>query len=200
MKLKSVNREDYLACSHYIDYEDPDIKKLAADLAVGCQTRTEIARNIFHYVRDQIRHTLDIKGSKVTAAASEVLAEGHGICYSKVNLFAALLRSRGIPAGFCYQRLILGETPDTGYCIHALSGVYIEEIDRWIRLDTRGNKEGVNARFSLEEEYLAFPARAEYGEKDYDTIYPEPLDIIINTLKNNKDAMEMCMNSLPAEL
>ena len=33
-------------------------------------------------------------------------------------------------------------------------------------MHTRGNKEGVNAQFSLEEEQLAFPIRVEKGEED----------------------------------
>lgn len=46
----------------------------------------------------------------------------------------------GIPAGICYQRLTLGDTPESGYCIHALNAVYMKRLDRWIRLDARGNK------------------------------------------------------------
>ena len=68
-----------------------------------------------------------------------------GICWAKSNLFAALLRANNIPAGICYQRLTLGDTPDTGYCIHALNAVYIKSINKWIRLDARGNKNGINA-------------------------------------------------------
>ena len=54
-----------------------------------------------------------------------------------------------------------------GYIIHALNTVYIDSLKKWIRLDARGNKPGVNAQFSLEKEILAFPARPEFGEKDY---------------------------------
>lgn len=54
-----------------------------------------------------------------------------------------------------------------GYIIHALNTVYIDSLQKWIRLDARGNKAGVNAQFSLEKEILAFPARPEFGEKDY---------------------------------
>ena len=45
---------------------------------------------------------------------------------------------------------------ETGYCIHALNTVYIASIDKWIRLDARGNKEGIDAEFSIEDEKLAF--------------------------------------------
>ena len=91
----------------------------------------------------------DIQSSRVTCKASDVLYYKEGICYAKANLLAALLRSQGIPTGFCYQRLMLFDTPDKGYCIHALNAVYLASINRWIRLDARGNKPGVKAEFSI---------------------------------------------------
>ena len=47
--------------------------------------------------------------------------------------------------------------------VDALNTVYIDSLQKWIRLDARGNKPGVNAKFSLAEEKLAFPARLEFG-------------------------------------
>ena len=40
-------------------------------------------------------------------------------------------------------------------------------MNKWIRLDARGNKENVHAEFCLDEERLAFPIRSELGEVDY---------------------------------
>ena len=66
-----------------------------------------------------------------------------------------------------HQRLTLGDVPETGFCIHALNAVYIKSLNRWIRLDARGNKEGVDAQFDLEQEKLAFPVSSDLGEVDY---------------------------------
>lgn len=74
----------------------------------------------------------------------------------KSQFLAALLRANGIPSGFSYQHLILGLTPDTGYCIHALNTAYLDSLGKWLRLDARGNKKNVHAEFSLDEEKLAF--------------------------------------------
>lgn len=115
-------------------------------------------------MRDEVSHSWDIQSKIITKTASEALKEKEGICYSKCNLLAALLRAEGIPAGFCYQRLILGDTIDTGYCIHALNAVYIKSEDRWIRLDARGNKEGVQTDFSLKKKNWLFQ-RILYGVK-----------------------------------
>ncbi len=69
---------------------------------------------------------------------------------------AAILRSQGIPTGFCYQRLMLFDSPEKGYCIHALNAVYIDSLQKWIRIDARGNKKGINAEFCLSEEKTGF--------------------------------------------
>lgn len=123
-----------------------------------------------------------------------------GICYAKSMLLAALLRKEGIPTGFCYQRLTLGDTPETGYCIHALNAVFISSLDKWIRLDARGNTNGVNAQFSTDIEQLAFPVRIEYDEVDYETIFASPIKITTETLENNNDAIEMMKLKLPIRL
>ena len=66
---------------------------------------------------------------------------------------------------------------------HGLNGVYIKEYNKWIRLDARGNKSGVNAQFSIESEQLAFPIRPEKGEEDGFIIYPNPDKEIVKGIK-----------------
>lgn len=79
--------------------------------------------------------------------------------------------------GLCYQRLLWGDNPDTGHVLHGLVAVYLR--DKWIRLDARGNKTGVDAQFSIDEEKLAFPVRPEFGEIDYPTIYAAAHPLIV---------------------
>ena len=106
----------------------------------------------------------------------------------------------GIPAGFCYQKLTLGDTPETGHCLHALNAVYVGSLERWIRLDARANKPGVDAQFSLNQERLAFPVRPEFGEVDYGINYVQPPPIITQTLETHEDCRVMYAGHLPAEL
>ena len=49
------------------------------------------------------------------------------------------------------------------------------DCQKWLRLDARGNKEGVNAQFSVETEQLAFAVRPEMGEEDDFIVYPDKL-------------------------
>ena len=51
--------------------------------------------------------------------------------------------------------------------VDALNTVYVDDEVGWTRVDARGNKEGVDAQFSLEGETLAFAVRPECGERDF---------------------------------
>ena len=134
-------KEAYLADTYYIDWKNKNILQKAKGLLVLDQDIKTIEKS-YLFVRDEIKHSWDVQDRRVTARASQVLRERIGICWAKANLLAALLRANHIPAGICYQRLTLGDTPDTGYCIHALNAVYVPSLKQWIRLDARGNKPG----------------------------------------------------------
>ncbi|UHA74670.1 transglutaminase-like domain-containing protein [Paenibacillus sp. 481] len=191
---------DYLAATEEIDYHHLSIKETADQLHESTTHEIEFIQQSFAFVRDQINHSIDIQSSRVTCKASEVLYFKEGICYAKSNLLCAILRSKGIPTGFCYQRLTLGDTPDTGYCIHALNAVYIQSLKRWIRVDARGNKKGVDAQFSVDKEQLAFSIREHYGEIDYPTIYVNPNAQTIETLKSHTACADMYLHGLPTEI
>lgn len=111
----------YLEATKYVDYDHPKIQQQARQLKKESSDEIDLVKNTFQFVRDKISHSWDVQDSRVTVSASDCLREGVGICWAKANLLAALLRANGIPSGFSYQRLILGLTPDTGYCIHALN-------------------------------------------------------------------------------
>lgn len=114
-------------------------------------------------------------------------------------MLAALLRYKSIPTGFCYQKLILDDETAPVLIYHGFNGVYVNEYKKWIRLDARGNKEGVNAQFSLEKEQLAFPIRTEKGEEDGFVIYPTPDVKVLEKFKNYKTRTEL-WDDLPSEL
>ncbi len=190
----------YLEASPLIDHPHPAITDWAAAHEIAGRSDREVAREAFEFVRDGVAHSWDIQSQRVTAKASEVLEHGEGICYAKSHLLAALLRRQSLPAGICYQRLTLGDTPETGYCVHALNTVFLPSLGRWIRLDARGNKPGVNAQFSMETERLAFAVRPEMGECDYGVNYALPHPKIAATLAAHTDCRAMYAHCLPAQL
>ena len=121
---------EYLEKTEYVDYDDPGVSSLAERLKADSPDEISLIRNTYCFVRDEIRHSWDAQDRRVTVSASDTLREGVGICWAKANLLAALLRANGIPAGFSYQRLTLGDTPDSGYCIHAMNTVFVACLNR----------------------------------------------------------------------
>lgn len=200
LKLESENLNDYLQEVSEVNFSDPAIQAQISKLFCVNQTELEKTQVAFQFVRDEIAHSFDIQGELVTCTASDVLKHQQGICYAKSNLLAALLRSQGIPTGFCYQRLMLFDTPEKGYCLHALNAVFIQSLNKWLRLDARGNKKGVNAEFSIEQEKLAFTVKPHLDEIDYPTIYTKPNSKTIEVLKKSNNALEMYLNHLPEKL
>jgi len=193
----SSNLNDYLKELDVVNYSHISIQEKVNELFHNEMSEIEKIKVAFEYVRDEVSHSWDIQSKRVTCKASEVLKHKEGICYAKSNLLAALLRSVSIPTGFCYQRLMIFDTPDKGYSLHTLNGIYIKSLNKWIRLDARGNKTGVKSEFSINEEVLAFQINEQFDEKDYPIIYSTPNQKTIDTLKTNTDALDMYVHHLP---
>lgn len=200
--------DEYLKCDSVIDYDNKAITELADTLWKQSHNEIDFIKMAFEFVRDRISHSADINENVITCVASEVLREGHGICFAKSHLLAALLRCKSVPAGFCYQRLLLDEVADPVLLdevaapilvLHGLNGVYIKDCKKWIRLDARGNKHGVNAQFSIETEQLAYQVRPEMGEENISFIYSDPDIRVLEKLRKNRTREEL-WNDLPTEL
>ena len=184
--------KDYLSETECIDYNNSIIQEKVKELKLNSDSQLKYIENAYKFVRDEISHSWDIKSEVVSCKASEVLINRTGICWTKSSLLAALLRANGIPSGFSYQFLTRADdNADEGYIIHALNTVFISELNKWIRLDARGNKESVHAEFCLDEEKLAFSIRSELGEVDYRDNNPDLDDRLIKILKEGKNILEI---------
>lgn len=196
---QSSNVNDYIQYTDIIDYNDADIAALSEMIRRSSSSELEFIKAVYQHVRDAIRHSADITGKAVTCKASGVLRAKEGICFAKSHLAAALLRYGGVPAGFCYQLLRLTGENDSPLILHGLVAVYLEGMGKWIRLDVRGNKPGVDAQFSTETEQLAFPVRPERGEKDFPVIFTDPDPNVIRALTTHK-TVEALWANLPDTL
>lgn len=184
---------DYLAEDEAIDHEHPAVQLVASELRTGDDVA--YARAAFEFVRDRVSHSLDARDRRVTWRASDVLEQRTGLCFAKAHALAALLRAGGVQAGLCYQRLRDGD----GFVLHGLAAALID--DRWVRLDPRGNKPGVDVRFSAAEDCLAYRPDPSRGEVDYLTVYPAPHPAVLEALKSHDDCVAMCENGgLPSGL
>src|SRR5690242_18396039 len=176
----------YLAADEAVDHCHPVVRETAARLRAAAPTPYDYAKAAFTFVRDTIPHSADAGDPRVTWRASEVLRRRTGICHAKSHALAALLRAEGIPAGFCYQRL--AEDDGSGPVLHGLNAVLLPGRTRWARLDARGNIPGlVDARFSLDEERLAWPVRPGLGEAESPLVHAAPAPQVLAALRAVSD-------------
>lgn len=187
----SADPAQFLANDELVQSDDVTVVELAAELRSRNLTDAAFARASFEWVRDRIGHSYDAQDPRVTLAASEVLREGVGLCYAKSVLLAALLRTEGIPAALCYQRL--GD--DDGFVVHGLVAIWLDGA--WHRQDPRGNKPGIDAQFSLGEERLAFRIDPRRGEFDFPELYSTAAPEVVATLRASTDILTA---QLPADL
>ena len=104
----SPERSDYssyLEYSDIIDYDNPLVQNAVDQLINGLSDDISKVRSIYEFTLDHVFHSFQINATSVTTKASEVIDQGHGTCFAKAHLLAALMRAAGIPAGFCYQVL-----------------------------------------------------------------------------------------------
>ena len=132
--------EEFLASSEIIDCDHPAVKRLAAELR--CQTELQTIRAAYETVRDRYPHSYDIGAEEVSVSASDVIRHGHGICFAKSHLLAAVLRACGIPAALCYQRLRYSEDDPGRTCLHGLNAVWLDHIHRWHRVGPARQQSG----------------------------------------------------------
>lgn len=184
----------YLAADEVIDHDHPLVRETAAVLAKEAENSYAYARAAYEFVRDAIPHSADSGDPRVTWRASDVIEQRTGICHAKAHALAALLRAEDIPTAFCYQRL----THDGGgHAVHGLVAVRFNGA--WHRQDVRGNKPGVDARFSLDGERLAWIPDPNAGELNYPGLYAEPHPVVLSALRAAPDRPHL-WKTLPTAL
>jgi transglutaminase-like putative cysteine protease len=197
--MGAIEMQEYLQSSEIINWQNPEILELAHYLSSTHQTTEAIAKACFEWVRDEIRHSRDYQMNPVTYRASDVLKYKTGYCFAKSHLLAALLRANQIPAGLCYQRLSIDDPPKSKQIsnalpctLHGLNAVFLPVIG-WYRIDSRGNRHGVNAQFIPPQEQLAFEIRLSQ-EADFHNIFSEPLPIVLESLQKSNTWDEVLIN------
>ncbi len=182
----------YLTAGVAIDCHHPAIQAQAAALRREGMTPVAHAARLFHWVRDSVAHSCDSAASTVPWRASEVLQQGHGLCYAKSHLLAALLRAAGHPAGLDYQRLA---TERGRFFLHGLVTVWLPGYG-WRRLDARGGYP--LPAFAVESDALLYPASGP-GEVTYGVNLVEPDPALLRVLQGGESLAEV-LAALPSAL
>ncbi|KAA0208460.1 MAG: transglutaminase family protein [Ignavibacteria bacterium] len=191
LRLESNDIRDYLReIPPIVRFDTPLIREAIETIESQASTPREKAKKAFELSRDKIQHSFDTKSKVITINAEETLEKSEGICFAKSHLLATLLRGMKIPAGFCYQRVLRKGTIESGYALHGLNAVYLDEIG-WFRVDPRGNKPGINSQFSTDKEMLAYPIRESLGEIDYPDVFVAPLPSVIQSMEESADCYEL---------
>lgn len=178
----------YLAADEVIDHDHPLVRETAAELAGKALDSYAYARLAFEFVRDAIPHSQDSGDPRVTWRASDVLERRTGICHAKAHALTALLRAEDIPTALCYQKFDV---------LHGLVAVRFNGA--WHRQDPRGGRPGVDTRFSLDGECLAWTPDPRSGELDHPVLYAEPIPAVLRALRAARDLPHL-WRTLPAEL
>ncbi|MFY9568447.1 MAG: transglutaminase-like domain-containing protein [Acetivibrionales bacterium] len=133
LKLENDNQV-FLASVRNVNwnYEMEAIKK-AEELTKGLKSDSEKIEKIYEYIVSNFTYDYGKISTLDTTYApniDNIFSSGKGICYDFSSVFAAMLRSRGIPA-----KLVKGYTTNVkGY--HAWNEVYDSRTGEWIVIDT----------------------------------------------------------------
>ncbi len=188
-------RAELLRDGELLELDSVEVRGVLAKLGASALSPVEATRVCFEWVRDEIRHSVDLRADTLTCTAREVLAEGHGLCFAKCNLLVALLRARGIPAGYGYQRLRTDGTP-TGFGLHGFVQVHLDEVGHFLGLDPRGNNARVTTTFDLTSPRLAYAPEAELGEATLREVWPVPSAAVTELLRSGM-SVERALVSIP---
>jgi transglutaminase-like putative cysteine protease len=135
--------------TEFLDYESPVVRDFVAEALCDASGRSDVdkACALYYAVRDRIRY--EVYGVDLTRRglrASSIVETGLGFCVHKSIVYAAVLRSVGIPSRIVYgdvrnhlasPRLLALMGGDL-FCFHSLTSVYLE--GKWIKATPVFNK------------------------------------------------------------
>jgi transglutaminase-like putative cysteine protease len=128
---------DNLSATALVETHHPRIAALSKEVTRSADSDRMAAVLLHDWVRDQI--AFGIPPGFYETTATEVLDAKVGYCNTKVTLFSALLRARGIPTRMRMMDLSAQVLqglfdPGTPYVDHAVTEVFLE--GRWIAVDS----------------------------------------------------------------
>ncbi len=124
--------EEYVKESKTVTSNDPNIRRLASELAEGEDDLFIVVSKIAVWTKNNINYSLETLTEKVSQDASWVLENRKGVCDELTSLFVAMLRSINIPARFVTGQAYTSVFEDFGN--HAWAEVYFPGYG-WVPFD-----------------------------------------------------------------
>lgn len=142
-------------------HKDLKAVKKARELASDYESDEDKVRAIYNYIVNNIGYDHGL-AAKVTSDylpnIDRTLETRKGICYDYSSLFAAMLRSLGIPT-----KLVMGTKNDIDK-YHAWNQVYIDDLGEWITVDTTydAGLAGGNTKISMIKSNAEYKVQTHY--------------------------------------
>jgi transglutaminase-like putative cysteine protease len=168
----------YLEDTETTDWQTPAVMEKARELGAEATNLCAAIRAIWQFVQQDILEPDGDRDGAVVCSASQVLAAGRGIDHARANLLVAMLRSRGIPAGFGYQKLRRGGAGAL-FVLAGFACVYLHDEERWVPLDVR---QGGGAPPDLSDAHLSVDPDAELEEETFDVVFARPHRGVVDVL------------------
>ncbi|MBI4095990.1 MAG: transglutaminase domain-containing protein [DPANN group archaeon] len=112
---------------------DPEIKKLANELASGEDDAYVISFKIANWVQKNIDY--DESAWQGVASAKDVLATKRGVCDEYTNIYMALMRSLGFPVRYKVGSVYTNIPSINNFQYHAWAEVWMPDVG-WVPFDT----------------------------------------------------------------
>ena len=133
--------QKYLKPGVYINSDHPAIIAKVKELVGDEKDVIKKTKIFYEFVRDEIHEEVDIN----SYTASNILAEGIGVCFHKAILLAALARAAGIPARLHFDEVFIKGFKDKNgilwntHGLHGMTGLYLN--GKWLTYDLIGTLE-----------------------------------------------------------
>lgn len=119
-----------LAATPQVNWEVPEIGRLAREVAGGAKGAYEAARRLSDHVHERLEKAYGASHDR----ASDVLAAGKGDCTEHSVLLVALARALGIPARPVHG-LVYAQYADGAHALYWHAWVEVRSAGEWIPLD-----------------------------------------------------------------
>jgi transglutaminase-like putative cysteine protease len=133
--------------TEFLDWESAPVQEFVASARGAADSDIELACALYYAVRDSINYDVySVDLSRHGLRASSAIQAGRGLCVHKSIVYAAAVRSVGIPSRIVYcdvrnhlasprlRRLVGGDV----FCFHSFTSVYL--AGRWVKATPVFNK------------------------------------------------------------